>query len=103
MKTPKREDSSRRLEIVCYAAALFLAIGSIVGAWSLHIVATLILLATLYGVFRDVRALSRLRAQDEPARLSGRMIPLERSLPNARPPQQPPGPPDLPACSRRGE
>jgi hypothetical protein len=41
MKRPKHQDRTGRLEMVCSAAALFPAAGSIAGAWSLHIVAAL--------------------------------------------------------------
>jgi hypothetical protein len=42
-------------------AALLLGVGSIVGAWAFSILIGLILFAIVWGIIRDVLALSRLR------------------------------------------
>ena len=57
MKPPKRRDQIGRLEILCLAAALFLAIGSIVGTWTFNLPIAIVLLAVVYGVLRDLRSL----------------------------------------------
>jgi hypothetical protein len=61
MKPPKRRNQIGRLEIFCSAAALLLAIGSIVGAWTLNLLIALVLLAVVYSVLCDLRALKELK------------------------------------------
>ena len=61
MKPPKRRNRIGRLEIFCSAAALLLAIGSIVGAWTLNLLIALVLLAVVYSVLCDLRALKGLK------------------------------------------
>jgi hypothetical protein len=61
MKPPKRRNQIGRLEIFFSAAALFLTIGGIVGPWTFTPLIALVLLAIVYGVLRDLRALKGLR------------------------------------------
>ncbi len=58
MKPPVRENTVSQLEIVCYVAALLMSIGSIIGGWTFGLLIPLILLATVYEVLRNVRALA---------------------------------------------
>ena len=50
-----------RLEFLCSAAALCIAIGSLLGLWPFDLTIALVLLAVLYGVLRDLRSLNRLK------------------------------------------
>lgn len=61
MKPPKRRNQIGRLELFFSAAALLLTIGSIVGPWTFNPLIALVLLAVVYGVLRDLRALKGLR------------------------------------------
>lgn len=61
MKPPKRQNQIGRLEMFFSAPALFLTIGSIVGPWTFNPLIALVLLAIVYGVLRDLRALKGLR------------------------------------------
>ena len=61
MKPPKRRNQIGRLEILFSAAALFLTIGSIVGPWTFNPLIALVLLAVVYVVLRDLRALNGLK------------------------------------------
>lgn len=65
MSGPVRTSLSGRLEIVCVITALSLVLGSAVGLWTFNIPIALIMLAAVYGVLRDVRALLRLPARNE--------------------------------------
>lgn len=50
-----------RLEFLCSAAALCIAIGSLVGLWPFDLPIALVLLAVLYWALRDLRTLNRLK------------------------------------------
>jgi uncharacterized protein (DUF58 family) len=58
MKPPKPRHPIERLDILCSIAVAALAVGSIVGAWTFYALVAWLLLAVVYGVFRDLRALS---------------------------------------------
>jgi hypothetical protein len=49
-----------RLEILCSAAALCLAVGSFWSLWSFNLPIAFVVVAVLYGVLRDVQSLNRL-------------------------------------------
>lgn len=68
MKPPKRRNQIGRLEILFSAAALFLTIGSIVGPWTFNPLIALVLLAVVYGILRDLRALNGLKKPMAPQR-----------------------------------
>ena len=61
MKPPKHRNQIGRLEIFFSAAALLLTIGSIVGPWTFNPLIALVLLAIVYGILRDLRALKGLK------------------------------------------
>ena len=61
MKPPKRRNQIGQLEIFFSAVALFLTIGSMVGPWTFNPLIALVLLAIVYGVLRDLRALNGLK------------------------------------------
>ncbi|HEU4503514.1 MAG TPA: hypothetical protein VFR79_01690 [Nitrospira sp.] len=48
-----------RLEIVCTAGAVFLAVGSLLGQWPFNLSIALMLLGVVYWTLRDLRSLSR--------------------------------------------
>jgi uncharacterized membrane protein YcjF (UPF0283 family) len=77
MKIPSRENKVGLPEIVLYIAMLLLGLGSAIGAWTFSLLIPLILLAVVYGVLRDVRAIRRLKAQDGPAQSFETLIPLQ--------------------------
>lgn len=62
---PSCTSVSGRLEIVCFITALALVLGSAAGLWTFNLPIALIMLAAVYGVLRDVRALLRLPARNE--------------------------------------
>ena len=64
------------LEICFYVAALIVVVGSVVGGWTFNILIGLMLLATVYAVLCDIRALTRLKTRNKPAQSSERIIPL---------------------------
>jgi uncharacterized protein (DUF58 family) len=58
MKSPKPRHPIERLDILCSIAVAALAVGSIAGAWTFYALIAWLLLVVVYGVFRDLRALS---------------------------------------------
>ena len=56
------------LECVCFAMLLLLGSGSAFGVWTFNLLIPLLLLAVVYGVVCDVRALARLKTSDGAAR-----------------------------------
>jgi len=60
MNPPPRKQFGR-LEILCSATALCLAIGSLFGLWPFNLPIALVLLAVLYEVLKDLRSLNRLK------------------------------------------
>lgn len=58
---PPRRKQFGRLEFLCAAAALCLAIGSVLGLWPFNLPIAVVLLAVLYGVLRDLRSLTWLK------------------------------------------
>ena len=69
-----------RLEMLCSAAALFLTIESMVGPWTFNPLIALVLLAVVYGVLRDLRAIS---AAKTPLTAHGRSLLHDRASRNA--------------------
>lgn len=69
MQNVPRTNSIGWLEIVFYAAALLLGLGSIAGAWVLGILIPLILCIIVYGIIRDAVSLSRVKTQERPSAL----------------------------------
>lgn len=67
MKSRANEKPRRGLEVVAALGAIIAGIGSIVGGWDFSLLVVLILLATTYAVFRDVRTLMRVTAPPKPA------------------------------------
>ena len=59
-----------RLEILCSAGAVFLAIGSLLGLWPFNLPIALMLLAVVYWALRDLRSLSRLNNAATPQQRS---------------------------------
>jgi hypothetical protein len=70
MEPPKRQNQLGRLEVFGAGTALFLSIGGILGVWTFNLFIALAVLAVLYGVLRDVRALNRLKTHDAPVNSS---------------------------------
>ena len=69
MKLPlPREHRIGRLEILFAVAVLVLGGGRVGGAWTFNLLVPLLIVAVLYGVLRDVRALARLKASDSRTR-----------------------------------
>ena len=61
--SPSPNKQFDRLEILCSAVAVCLAVGSVWGLWPFDLPIALVLLAVLYGVLRDVRSLNRVNRQ----------------------------------------
>lgn len=59
-----------RLEIVCTAGAVFLAVGSLLGQWPFNLSVALMLLAVVYWALRDLRSLSQSRNAATPQQRS---------------------------------
>lgn len=74
-----------RLEILFAVAVLVLWAGRAGGVWTFNLLLLLLVLAVLYGVLRDVRALARLKASDRSARTMPSGGPVENTRP-VRPP-----------------
>ena len=56
---PPSRNRAGRLEILCVAASLGLAVGSVWDLWPFNLPIALLLLAVMYGVLRDVRSFNR--------------------------------------------
>jgi hypothetical protein len=58
---PPPEKPFGRLEVLCSAGAVCLAIGTFLGLWPFNLPLALILLAVVYWALRDLRSMSRLK------------------------------------------
>lgn len=69
MKPPlPRKHTVGLLEMLFFVVVLLLGVCSAIGLWTFNLLILLLLLAVVYGVLRDVRALARLKTSDGPAR-----------------------------------
>lgn len=73
------------LEVLAYLAAIVVVVGSVVSGWDFNLLIALIMLAVLYAVLRDVRALAVLKSRDDQTRSSDTTVSSQRIVRDARP------------------
>lgn len=82
MKSRLGGSEVRLLEVLAYLAAIIVVVVVPVGrGWNFNLLIALIMLAVVYAVLRDVRALARLKTQNEQTQSSETTILFRKSLP----------------------
>lgn len=74
------------LEVLTYLIALAVVVGSIMRGWDLNLLIALIILAVVYAVFRDIKALIGLSSTSEQAKPSETTRCRQSAVRDSRPP-----------------